>query len=119
MEPEQECPICMEAYGPERPRCAPADGSATRCQHGFCEPCGFEILRHPPREWRCPVCRADIADWMADEFCWIPGQEQGVSVEVIATYVERTLRLLEASGGHPELVSLARQILPHTRPETS
>ena len=114
---ETACPICLESYSPERPRCAPADGSfPTQCRHGFCEPCGFELVRRNPREWRCPTCRSDISDWVADEFCWTPGPENGISLEDIASYVDRTARLLEASGDQPELLRLADRILQELPP---
>ena len=111
MEPEQACPMCLEVYSsPERPRCV------APCRHGFCEPCGFELLRRPHREWRCPICRLNIAVWMAEEFCWCPDPLQSVSMDEIAAYVERTARIIEASGGQPELLRLAERILqelPH------
>ena len=112
---ETACPICLEGYGPERPRCAPADGSfPTQCRHGFCEPCGFELVRRNPREWRCPTCRSNISEWLAHEFCWTP--ENGISLEDIASYVDRTARLLEASGDQPELLRLADRILQELSP---
>ena len=116
METETVCPICLEDYSAERPRCAPADGSfPTHCRHGFCEPCGFQLLRRNPREWKCPTCRRPKADWLADEFCWMPEPGQGVWMEDIAYYVERTAQLLAAAGDQPELLRLAEQILPELR----
>ncbi|KAJ4292573.1 hypothetical protein N0V90_009236 [Kalmusia sp. IMI 367209] len=52
--PEQDCPICTEAYDAHDLR-TPCKG---RCKHVFCKDCAIKWLEQSKSNFRCPLCRA-------------------------------------------------------------
>jgi hypothetical protein len=122
----EDCPICLERFGPELHRCDPLQCNVpATCCHTICVPCGHQLLQQPPDRHRCPLCRADFSQWLP-RLCGPPpvqdlyvmattpgpdgvrsfrlGLEPGDDAFVFATFpgrgdlVPEVHRLLEATG---------------------
>ena len=66
-----ECPICLEPFGPELERYSPMQGNfPTTCCHAMCVRCAMQIDEQHREQHRCPICRADIGQWLADVWNW-------------------------------------------------
>ena len=64
--PPEECPICMEPFGPERAPLGPIMGDMpTSCRHYLCQTCWIDGYTRTAPPTRCPLCREDVSDW-----CW-------------------------------------------------
>ena len=60
--PPEECPVCMEPFGPDRAPLGPIMGDMpTSCRHYLCESCWIKCVKMPPT--LCPLCREDVTDW--------------------------------------------------------
>ena len=68
--PPEECPICMEPFGPgeERAPLGPIMGDMpTICRHYMCQSCWIKCIKMPPVH--CPLCREDVSDWYWKRMC--------------------------------------------------
>jgi hypothetical protein len=36
----------------------------------MCAACAIQLDEQPREQHRCPICRADLAQWLADEWSW-------------------------------------------------
>ena len=106
-----ECPICLEPFGPELARYSPLGGNfPTTCCHAICEPCGLELVEQPHTQWKCPICRADLAQWLADEFYYLP--PECVTRTEIRAFVTQAIAAL-GPGATPQTLELGQRILRH------
>ena len=106
-----ECPICLLPFGPDLERCSPLEGVfPTTCCHAICGPCGRQILEQSHADWKCPLCRADISQWLCDEFCYLP--PEGVDRNEIRAFVTQAITAL-GTGVTPQTLELGQRILRH------
>ena len=63
--PPDECPVCMQAM--THPRSPLLGDHPTSCRHFCCRDCWIGIAGRNPKQWRCPICREPLTDWLAQE----------------------------------------------------
>ena len=69
-ESENTCPICLRDYdrytllkdGPQNSDCN------SRCTHWCCIECWYEIYNKENDKDTCPICRADITEWLKSHY---------------------------------------------------
>jgi hypothetical protein len=66
-ETDDKCPICLEAYTSKKQR----DGVRyseykIKCPHYCCVPCWIDLYYNKDKIKRCPICRANITDWLEE-----------------------------------------------------
>lgn len=61
--PPEECPVCLQTM--QDPQSPLLDDFPTSCRHFSCRKCWLDLFHRGPREWKCPVCREPLRDWMA------------------------------------------------------
>ena len=106
-----DCPICLQAFGPDLKRLSPLEGEfRTTCCHACCESCLAQLLEQPIAQWKCPVCRADISQWLVDEFGYIP--PDCVDFNEIRAFVRQVLAALGPQAT-PSLRETGDRILRH------
>src|SRR4051812_24583338 len=69
MDTEQNCPICYEEYN--RDSGVLMDGPSNsdlpnQCLHWFCVSCCEQLFYNKMTD--CPICRADITDWLLSHY---------------------------------------------------
>ena len=63
--PPEECPICMEPFGPERAPLGPIMGDMpTSCRHYLCQTCWIDGYMGTAPPTHCPLCREDVTNWL-------------------------------------------------------
>ena len=64
--PPEECPICMEPFGPKRTPLGPIMGDMpTSCRHYLCQTCWLVGYARTAAPIRCPLCREDVTNWFS------------------------------------------------------
>ena len=64
--PPEECPVCLQKM--VRP-CSPILGDfPTSCRHFCCRNCWLDIFCRGPEQWKCPVCREPLGQWIGNLF---------------------------------------------------
>ena len=63
--PPEECPVCMEPFGPERAPLGPIMGDMpTSCRHYLCQTCWIVGYMRKVPPIHCPLCREDVTNWL-------------------------------------------------------
>jgi len=65
-ETDDNCPICLEAYTPQKQRDGVRNSDyKVKCPHYCCVSCWVELYdKNVGEKKRCPICRANITDWL-------------------------------------------------------
>jgi hypothetical protein len=68
-ETDDNCPICLEAYTPQKKR----DGIRcsdipSNCSHYCCESCWYVIWGQENDTNNCPICKRDITMWLSTHY---------------------------------------------------
>jgi hypothetical protein len=64
--PPDECPVCLQEM--RQPRSPLLGDYPTSCRHFCCRGCWLNLFARGPRDWKCPVCREPVTDWLANQF---------------------------------------------------
>lgn len=67
-ETDDNCPICLEAYTPQKQRDGIRNSEyKSRCPHYCCVPCWLDLYsKNEGEKKRCPICRANLTNWLED-----------------------------------------------------
>jgi len=65
-ETDDNCPICLEAYTPQKQRDGVRNSDyKVKCPHYCCVSCWVELYdKNVGEKKRCPICRANLTNWL-------------------------------------------------------